>query len=129
MRRFVRPFLTAFIAAAGAGILIAAPVSAAPATDPNAQSGVDDILRRCAGSGNPEACTREILEEEDECISGECVHVNPRDVPVGADNPNGLSVGAANQTIDSPGASNHNPSPGSVKQNSNRPDRSKKKSS
>ena len=126
MRRFVRPFLTASIAAAGAGILIAAPVSAAPATDPNPESGVDDILRRCATSGDPEACTREILEEEDECTSAACFRTNPNDVLVGADNPNGLSIGAANQTTDSPGASNQNPSPGPSNQNAGRPDGSKK---
>ena len=125
MRRFVRPFLTASIAAAGAGILIAAPVSAAPAADPNPVSGVDDILRRCATSGDPEACTREILEEEDECTSSACFRTNPNDVLVGADNPNGLSIGAANQTTD-PGASNQNPSPGPSNQNGNRPDGSKK---
>ncbi len=125
MRRFVRPFLTASIAAAGAGILIAAPVSAAPATDPNPR-GVDDILRRCATSGDPEACTREILEEEDECTSAACFRTNPNDVLVGADNPNGLSIGAANQTTDSPGASNQNPSPGPSNQNAGRPDGSKK---
>ena len=129
MRRFVRPFLTASIAVAGAGILIAAPVSAAPADDPNPQSGVDDILRRCETSGNPEACVREILEEGDECTSGACLRTNPNDVLVGADNPKGLSIGAANQTADSPGASDQKPSPGPVNQNGNRPDRSKKKSS
>jgi len=128
MRRFVRPFLTASIAAAGAGILIAAPVSAAPATDPNPGSGVDDILRRCETSGDPEACTREILEEEDECTSSACFRTNPNDVLVGADNPNCLSIGAANQTADSPGASGQNPSPGPSNQNAGRPDGSKKNS-
>jgi hypothetical protein len=125
MRRFVRPFLTASIAAAGAGILIAAPVSAAPAIAPNPRR-VDDILRRCATSGDPEACTREILEEEDECTSSACFRTNPNDVLVGADNPNGVSIGAANQTTDSPGASNQNPSPGPSNQNAGRPDGSKK---
>ena len=124
MRRFVRPFLTACIAVAGASVLIAAPVSAAPVDDPNPQSGVDDILRRCETSGNPEACVREILEEEDECTSGACLRTNPNDVLVGADNPNGLSIGAANQT--SPAGSSQNPSPGPSNQNAGRPNGSKK---
>ena len=126
MRRFVRSSVTATIAAAAASILIAAPVNAAPATDPNPDSGIDDILRRCATSGDPEACTREILEERDECTSSACFRTNPNDVLVGADNPNGRSIGAANQSSDSPGASNQNPSPGPSNQNGNRAAGSKK---
>src|SRR4051812_31768816 len=126
MRRFVRPFLTASIAVAGASILIAAPVSAAPVDDPNPESGVDNILRRCETSGNPEACVREILEEGDECTSGACLRTNPNDVLVGADNPKGLSIGAANQNGDSPAASKQNPSPGPSKQNAGRSNGSKK---
>jgi hypothetical protein len=110
MRRFVRPFLTASIAAVAAGILIAAPANAGPATDPNPDSGVDAIIKRCALSGDPEACTRGWIEEE--CTSAACDRVNPNDVAVGANNPNGLSLGAANQGTDSPGASSQNPSPG-----------------
>jgi hypothetical protein len=125
MRRFVGPFLTASIAAAGASILIAAPVNADPVTDPNPGSGIDGIIKRCADSGDPEACTRELIEEE--CTSAACFRTNPNDVPIGASNPNGLSIGAANQTTDSPGASNQNPgSPGPNKKNGNGPDGSKK---
>ena len=125
MRKFVRPFLSAIIAAAAASILIAAPVNAAPATDPNPDRGVD-ILRRCALSGDPETCTREILEDEDECTSSACFRTNPNGVLVGADNPNGRSIGAANQTASVPGASNQNPSPGPSNQNTNGPNGSKK---
>src|SRR4051812_37101570 len=126
MRRFVRPFLTASIAVAGASLLIAAPVNAAPGTDPNPESGVDDILRGCQTNPNPEACVRARLEEEDECTSGACLRTNPNDVLVGADNPKGLSIGAANQNNDSPAASKQNPSPGPSKQNAGRPNGSKK---
>ncbi|WNG94616.1 hypothetical protein [Mycobacterium sp. ITM-2016-00318] len=124
MRKFVRPFSSAIIAAAAAGILIAAPVNAAPATDPNPESGIDDVLRRCALSGDPETCTREILE--DECTSSACLRTNPNDVFIGADNPNGRSIGAAKQTADSPGASNQNPSPGPTNRNTNGPNGSNK---
>ena len=134
MRRFVRPFLTASIAVAGASFIIAAPVNAAPGTDPNPESGVDDILRGCQTSPNPEACVRARLEEGDECTSGACLRTNPNGVLVGADNPNGLSngadnpkglsIGAANQT--SPAGSSQNPSPGPSKQNAGRPNGSKK---
>jgi hypothetical protein len=117
MRRFVRAFLTASIAAVGAGILIAAPVHAGPATDPNPDSGVDSILKRCELSGDPEACTRELIEEE--CLTAACDRVNPNDRSVGANNPNGLSLGAANQGTDSPGASSQNPSPGPTNKSAN----------
>jgi hypothetical protein len=126
MRKFVRPFLSAIIAAAAASILIAAPVNAAPVDDPNDARGVDEILRICAHSGDTEACTREYFEEEDVCTSSACFRTNPNGVLVGAANPNGLSIGSANQTGDSPGASNQNPSPGPSNQNANRPNGSKK---
>jgi hypothetical protein len=126
MRRFVRPSVTASIAAAAASIFIAAPVNAAPVTDPNPDSGIDDILRTCATNPDPEGCTRDLLEARDECTSAACFRTNPNDVLVGADNPKGRSIGAANQTSDSPGASNQNPSPGPSNQNGNRAAGSKK---
>jgi hypothetical protein len=126
MRRFVRPLLTGSIAVAGASILIAAPVNAAPATDPNPDSGIDGIIKRCSGSGDPEACVRTAIEEE--CVSTACLRTNPNGVDVGANNPNGLSIGAANQTTDSPGASSQNPSPGPRNKSGNGPNGSQKNS-
>ena len=127
MRSFVRAFLTASIAVVGAGILIAAPVNADPATDPNPDQGVDEIIRNCRGN---EECVRETIEQERECISAACVvRENPLGVEVGADNPKGLSVGAANQTSSDsgPGASDQHPvSPGPSNKNGSGPKASKK---
>ncbi len=137
MRRFVRPFLTASIAVAAAGMLIAAPVNAAPATDPNPDQGIDDIIRGCNGDRQ---CIEEVLAKTVVPLPADdpaalcdqpavCDRRNPNDALVGASNPNGLSIGAANQTPDSPGASDQHPgSPGPTNNNGNGPSGSKKNS-
>ena len=115
MRRSVRPFLTASIAAAGASILIAAPVHADPGPDPQLDRGIDEIIRLCDGN---EQCVRDAVEEE--CDTDACRRMNPDGVLVGAGNPNGLSIGAANQNSGSPGASSQQPgSPGPNNKNGN----------
>lgn len=126
MGSFVRAFLTASIAVVGAGILIAAPVNADPANDPNPDQGVDQIIRNCRGN---EECVRETIEQERECTSAACFRENPKGVDVGASNPNGLSVGAANPTSSGPGASDQHPvSPGPSNKNGSGPKASKKNS-
>ena len=126
MRRFVRPFLTASIAAAGASILIAAPVTAAPAPDPNTEQGMDQIVRGCFGNAQCiEAKEEEFLQQH----ILESARTNPTGVDVGASNTNGVSVGALNQNADSPGASSQNPgSPGPTNKNGNDPNGSPKNS-
>ena len=99
-------------------------MNAGPATDPNPDQGIDEIIRNCRGH---EECVRETIEQE--CTSAACLRENPIGVEVGANNPNGLSIGAANQTSSGPGASDQHPvSPGARNKNGRWPDASQKNS-